>query len=179
MMTLFPTTMKTILENMQYESKRGTIENSREVVSRLKFISMIKRDEKINVKTLYIQPKNMFTSFSRLFQQESRDSTKNFLNTTYNRIFEILTLYSCSDDKDSDRTVVINLVKDLHMSISGLENLQYTYSDDRMFVSEINTLIEDIQRHIRCIRRKKPHYFLEEISTESNLDHDSLHESTI
>jgi hypothetical protein len=165
MLTLFPTTMKTILENMQYESKRGTIENSREVISRLKFISMIKRDEKINVKTLYIQPKNMLTSLQRLFQQESRDSTKNFLNTTYNRIFEILTLYSCSDDRESDKTVILNLVKDLHMSVSGLENLQYTYSDDRMFVSEINTLIEDIHRNIRIIRKKKPHFFMEETTT--------------
>lgn len=172
MITLFPTTMKTILENMQYDSKRGTIENSREVISRLKFISMIKRDEKINVKTLYIQPKNMLTSMQRLFQQESRDSTKNFLNTTYNRIFEILTLYSCSDDKDSDRTVVLNLVKDLHMSVSGLENLQYTYSDDRMFVSEINTLIEDIHRHIRSIRKKKPHFFVEDASFESGSEQD-------
>jgi len=173
MLTLFPTTMKTILENMQYESKRGTIENSREVISRLKFISMIKRDEKINVKTLYIQPKNMLTSIQRLFQQESRDSTKNFLNTTYNRIFEILTLYSCSDEKDSDRTVILNLVKDLHMSITGLENLQYTHSDDRMFVSELNTLIEDIHRNIRVIRKKKPYFFMEEVTDCESSEHET------
>lgn len=172
MFTLFPTTMKTILENIQYDSKRGSMENSREVISRLKFISMIKRDEKIDVGTMYVQPKNMLTSIKRLLQQQSRDSTKNFLNTTYNRIFEILTMYSFSDNKEADSTVILNLVNDLQLSITGLENLQYTYSDDRMFVSEINTLIEDIHRNIRTIRRKKPQYFVE--NNSDSTDNDSI-----
>jgi hypothetical protein len=41
---------KMLHENICLDSKKGPLESTHEVITRLKFISMVKRDEKINVK---------------------------------------------------------------------------------------------------------------------------------
>ena len=150
--------LKMLHENICLDSKRGPLESTHEVITRLKFISMVKRDEKINVKSMYIQPKNMFTSISRLFNQESRDTTLNFLTMTFNRVFEIITHYTYTQ-KSIDRISIISIINDLSLSINGLTNLQHTYSDDRLFVCHIQTLIEMIHSKIREVKEYKPELF--------------------
>ena len=152
--------LKMIHENICLDSKKGPLESTHEVITRLKFISMVKRDEKINVKNMYIQPKNMFTSISRLFNQESRDTTLNFLTMTFNRVFEIITYYTYTQ-KQVDKILIISILNDLNLSINGLKNLQYTYSDDRLFVCHIETLIEMINSKIREIKEFKTDWFID------------------
>ena len=152
--------LKMIHDNICLDSKKGPMESTHEVITRLKFISMVKRDEKINVKNMYIQPKNMFTSISRLFNQESRDTTLNFLTMTFNRVFEIITDYTFTQ-KSVDKMLIMSIINDLSLSINGLKNLQYTYSDDRLFVCHIETLIEMINSKIREIKDYKPEWFID------------------
>ena len=149
---------KMIHDSICLDSKKGPLESTHEVITRLKFISMVKRDEKINVKTMYIQPKNLFTSFSRLLNQETRDTTLNFLTSTFNRVFEILSFYIYTQ-KPIDKIFVVNLLKDLILSINGLQNLQNTYAEDRLFVCHIQTLIEMIYSKIREVKEYKPEFF--------------------
>lgn len=159
--------LKMIHENICLDSKTGPLESTHEVITRLKFISMVKRDEKINVKNMYIQPKNMFTSFSRIFNQENRDTTLSFLKSTFNRVFEIISFYIYTQ-KTIDKIFVINLLKDLTFSINGLENLQLTYREDRLFVCHIQTLIEMINSKIREVKLYKPEYFIEKLENDNS-----------
>jgi hypothetical protein len=48
------------------------------------------------------------------------------------------------------------------LSINGLTNLQHTYSDDRLFVCHIQTLIEMINSKIREVKEYKPDLFNDE-----------------
>jgi len=161
--------LKMLHENICLDSKRGPLESTHEIITRLKFISMVKRDEKINVKNMYIQPKNMFTSISRLFNQESRETTLNFLTMTFNRVFEIITYYTYTQ-KTVDKILIISIINDLKLSINGLQNLQYTYSDDRLFVCHIETLIEMINSKIREIKEFKPEWFSEDVHSNNNMN---------
>ena len=153
--------LKMLHENICLNSNKGPLESTHEIITRLKFISMVKRDEKINVKSMYIQPKNMFTSISRLFNQESRDTTLNFLTMTFNRVFEIITHYTYTQ-KPIDKISIMSIINDLMLSINGLTNLQHTYSDDRLFVCHIQTLIEMINSKIREVKEYKPELFRDE-----------------
>jgi hypothetical protein len=153
--------LKMLHENICLNSNKGPLESTHEIITRLKFISMVKRDEKINVKSMYIQPKNMFTSISRLFNQESRDTTLNFLTMTFNRVFEIITHYTYTQ-KPIDKISIMSIINDLMLSINGLTNLQHTYSDDRLFVCHIQTLIEMINSKIREVKEYKPELFSDE-----------------
>jgi len=153
--------LKMLHENICLNSNKGPLESTHEIITRLKFISMVKRDEKINVKSMYIQPKNMFTSISRLFNQESRDTTLNFLTMTFNRVFEIITHYTYTQ-KPIDKISIMSIINDLMLSINGLTNLQHTYSDDRLFVCHIQTLIEMINSKIREVKEYKPDLFSDE-----------------
>ena len=111
----------------------------------------------------------MFTSVSRLFNQESRETTLNFLTMTFNRVFEIITYYTYTQ-KTVDKILIISIINDLKLSINGLQNLQYTYSDDRLFVCHIETLIEMINSKIREIKEFKPEWFSEEIHLVNNIN---------
>lgn len=166
--------LKMLHENICLDSKKGPLESTHEVITRLKFISMVKRDEKINVKNMYIQPKNMFTSISRLFNQESRDTTLNFLTMTFNRVFEIISYYTYTQ-KAIDKISIISIINDLTLSINGLNNLQHTYSDDRLFVCHIQTLIEMINSKIREVKEYKPEWFSEYNSfNNQNVSNDKI-----
>jgi hypothetical protein len=168
MINLASPILKMLHENICIDSKNGPLESTQDVITRLKFISMVKQDEKINVKNMFIQPKNMFTSFSRLFNQESRETTLNFLNMTFNRVFEIITYYTYTQ-KQIDKILIISILNDLNLSINGLNNLQQTYNDDRLFVCHIQTLIEIINSKIREVKQHKPHWFVNnEIQNKEN-----------
>ena len=159
MINLASPVLKMLHENICLDSKKGPLESTHEVITRLKFISMVKQDEKINVKNMFIQPKNMFTSISRLFNQESRETTLNFLTMTFNRVFEIITYYTYTQ-KTIDKILIISILNDLNLSINGLNNLQHTYNEDRLFVCHIQTLIEMISSKIREVKQHKPEWFV-------------------
>lgn len=169
MINLASPVLKMLHENICLDSKKGPLESTHEVITRLKFISMVKQDEKINVKNMFIQPKNMFTSFSRLFNQESRETTLNFLTMTFNRVFEIITYYTYTQ-KPIDKILIISILNDLNLSINGLNNLQHTYNEDRLFVCHIQTLIEMINSKIREVKQHKPEWF---VNNEIQTNHEN------
>jgi hypothetical protein len=169
MINLASPVLKMLHENICLDSKKGPLESTHEVITRLKFISMVKQDEKINVKNMFIQPKNMFTSFSRLFNQESRETTLNFLTMTFNRVFEIITYYTYTQ-KPIDKILIISILNDLNLSINGLNNLQHTYNEDRLFVCHIQTLIEMINSKIREVKQHKPDWF---VNNEIQVNHEN------
>ena len=122
--------------------KSDNMEPSREILSRLKFIGYLKRNEKVNTKHVFVQPDGILTSLSRtLYNTDSRSSTLSFLQATITRSFEIMDLYSRATT-ESDRLLYLNIIYDLTRAQGGLENLKYTYQDDVKFCCDVDTLNE-------------------------------------
>ena len=170
-MQAFPI-IKFLYSNLYGDSKKGTMETTHEVITRLKFIGLIKKGEKINVKTLSVNQTNLITSFWRMFNQESRETTLDFLTSTVNRVFEIIQLCMVSN-KPSDHTLCKNLIEDLIKSSFGLINLQTTYSEDRLFWCHIQTLIQAIDVKLKDLKETNKDLFPEtdekQASTEDEI----------
>jgi hypothetical protein len=123
--------------------------NEQEIISRLKFIGKIKKGEKINTKHMYVQPDGFNTSISRTFlNQDNRGNALNFCQETVARAFELLITYERSE-RNSDKTIFKNLVKDLQEAITGLVNLKFTYIIDTKFCCDMDTILENIHARLQ------------------------------
>ena len=119
-----------------------------EVISKLKFIGKIQKGEKINVKYLYVQPTNWFTRLSRTFYStDNRMNAFNFIESTINRSFEIITVNRQNKTSTSDK-LIDTITYDLREAIIGMTNFKDTYKDDVMFCCKLDTLIENISYRI-------------------------------
>ena len=116
---------------------------NRETLTRLKFISKIEIDDKINIKTMTISSNGLLTQVTRTILQENRAKTLTFITDTINKTFEILNCYGRST-KLSDKIMCTNLIHDLKLSIKGLENLKQTYILDIKFCCDIDYMIQVI-----------------------------------
>lgn len=135
-------------------------ERQREIITQLKFISTFQSGEKIDVKHLRVEVNNYFTPFKRLIYGESRDTTLNFITSTIERSFEIL-LSTVHSEKKSDRLFCKNMIRDLSAAIQGLKNIQSTYSEDKLFWCNIETIIDAITTKISEVKDIAPTLFEE------------------
>lgn len=153
MYTNFPKLLISTLRNNDFNIN---LDSHKDILSKLKFISKIQEGEKINVKYLYVQQDGFMTKLSRTFYNlDNRGNTLNFVENTVKRSFEIIRLY-VNSDKVSERTICYNIIKDLEISKSGILNLMKTYIHDNMFISRMETLMDDIDIHLLEIKSKVP-----------------------
>jgi len=135
-----------------FKGSRTTIkrmEGSNEIISRLKFIGCLKTGEKINTRHMYVQPDGISTKISRtFFYQDNRNNALSFVKETINRSFELL-LYLERSERESDKILCTNLVKDLHQAKKGLVHLKDTYISDTMFKCDMDTLLENIDARLK------------------------------
>lgn len=120
-----------------------SMESNKETISRLKFIGRIQIGDKVNLKSMYIQPDGLITQLLRSINQDNRSKTLIFLQDTISKTFEILKCYEVSI-KLSDQIMCANLISDLRNSKSGLNNLKETYNLDVKFVCDLDTLLQTI-----------------------------------
>lgn len=125
------------------------------IFSKLKFISRLQVGDKINTKYLYIQKDCIITKLSRMFYDENRKNTLNFIHNTVNRAFEILTIYD-SGGKEQHRPICIILVNDLLKCRSGLLNIKETYLTDIKFSCDVDTILELINTKLDMYKKYHP-----------------------
>lgn len=114
-----------------------------DIIPRLKFISRLKKGDKINVKNLYIQPNNFYNRIDRsFFNVDDRTNTLIFVQTTIKKGFELFNAHIAMVNP-YDKILCGNLLADLRNTKVGLLNLKETYIDDVMFVCKIDALIEE------------------------------------
>lgn len=119
--------------------------NKQETLSRLKFVGRVKKNEKINVKGLFVQPNTFSTSVSRTFYYfDNKYNTLEFLRITIKDSFEIHKFYEKSETP-FERQLSANILHDLSAALQGLINLKITYANDIKFGCDIDTLIEEIE----------------------------------
>jgi len=137
------------------DRKDSISEKNRDYITRLKFIGTFQPNEKIDVKNLKIENNTIITPFKRMLLGESRDTTYQFLSSTIDRSFEIVNSY-CRSDKISEKLFCKNILNDMIKAITGLQNIQKTYKDDKLFYCNIEVLIESVQSKLMEIKDKCP-----------------------
>lgn len=123
--------------------KECVYDRHREVMKKLKFITLIEVGERINVSSISTSQQSWFSSIYRSIFKESRNKTFQFLNDVIDRSFELIFLYKDSK-KLSDKISCYQILDDIMNSISGIRNIQQTYGDDRNFFCEMETLLATI-----------------------------------
>lgn len=134
-----PKTMKNFVVNGDERSIQDTL-------SKLKFISMLKQGEKIDVENMSVQEDSILLSIIRtFFRNDSRKRTISFIRTTYGEAFEVIEDYMSDEKQNKFNKKIAQLVlTSIRDSQGGLNNLISTYSDDRMFVATVQTILDTI-----------------------------------
>jgi hypothetical protein len=148
-------------------SKNSLEEKNRDCITDLKFIGTIQSGEKLDVKNRRIETDKIYTPIKRLFFGESRDTLYVFVNNTIDRIFEIITSKSNSENI-SDKYMCKNIINDLVKSVVGLKNIQKTYKEDKRFSCNIETIIETIQAKLTELKIKHNDIFVLETFEEES-----------
>jgi len=127
---------------------KSDIEN----IGKLKFLSCIQKDQKIDVTNLKVCPNNIFTSFSRTLKgNDTRENTITFIKNTISNAFDIIYTY-LNSSKVFEKEQVKPIIHDLVKTRISLENLQYTYSEDIMFVCKLKTFVQIIDSKIKELK---------------------------
>jgi len=148
-------------------SHKGIFKNSEieTISSKLKFISTLKKGQKISVSTNSIQDNTYWTSLMRSMTGESREKVYNFISDVVQDSLSILESLSNSNN-EYDIKVCKNLITDLIFLTPGLQNLQETYKHDKMYVSKIMTLLENLEVKIK------------ELCDKRDIDYDEIYNET-
>tara|TARA_R110002111_G_scaffold193016_1_gene259079 strand:- start:323 stop:811 length:489 start_codon:yes stop_codon:yes gene_type:complete len=142
----------------------STMQNNEEIISRLKFIGLIEKDEKINIRYVSKQQNNWITSISRTaIYPDSRKNTLKFVQNIIERTFEIIDQHIVKNKILDCKNVILDLVK----SKNGLQNLKHTYSDDTKFCCDMDVLIQKVCAKIDELKKSFENVFTKnEMKTE-------------
>lgn len=109
------------------------------ISSTLKFIGQIGKNEKIDVKNMYLQPNTLITSIIRtLYQLDNRQNTLELIQKTIEQSLNII------QSDDTQPQMKTNFMIDLEKSKEGIRNLKYTYNNDTMFCCNLESIIQMI-----------------------------------
>jgi hypothetical protein len=130
-----------------------------DINSKLKLLTLISKGDKINVKTFGVQTDNIFTKINRSFINiDSRNNCLQFVKTTINKSFQILSFY-INSESIPDKILCSNILQDIINSKQGIENLCSTYKDDLMVVCNFATIIQNIDSKLAGIKSSHPYLF--------------------
>jgi hypothetical protein len=133
-----------------------SMENNEEIISRLKFIGHIQKDEKIDVRHVSRQPNNLLTKVYRtVVYPDNRTNSLKFIRDVINRSFEIIENLLIKQDIITCKVIFSDLLR----AKTGMLNLKYTYNEDTKFCCDIDVLIEHVCSKISIFQEKHPFLF--------------------
>ena len=134
-------------------------DSNHETITRLKFLSKIRKGEKINVMANTLQPDSMLTSLSRaLLNTDNRQNSLTYIQNSVNSGFQLFTTYIRSE-RISEKKLASQIIKDIIDAKIGINNLKNTYSDDTMFCCSIDTYLQTIDAKIDEYKEQYPQLF--------------------
>jgi hypothetical protein len=137
----------------------SSMDSNEEVMSRLKFIGHIQKDEKINVRYVNRQPNNWATTVSRsLLYPDNRTNALKFFRDVISRTFDIIE----KNIRNKDLFICRGIVMDLLKSRQGLLNMKHTYMDDTKFCCDMDVMIERVVSKLSDLRKEHAELFKDE-----------------
>tara|TARA_B110000438_G_C15789650_1_gene640045 strand:- start:458 stop:973 length:516 start_codon:yes stop_codon:yes gene_type:complete len=144
-----------------------------QLISRLKFLSKINKNEKIDTKNLVVQAADTYyTSLTRTYKQDSRNNTLSFIQSIIRNSFLLIDKYAKSD-VISEQTIVKHLTDDIQNCKLGITNVKSTYESDTMFCCNLDTLLQNIDAKVSELKIKFPNLFnikLDYLDNTTNTD---------
>jgi len=135
-------------------------QNSEEILSRLKFLGYIQKEEKIDIKSVSRQPNNFFTKIQRTIFPDNRINTLNFIKEIIVKTFEILKYnFGIGFNNETIKIQCKNIILDLIRAKQGIENLKKTYNGDTKFCCDIDIILENISTEILNLKITNPELF--------------------
>jgi hypothetical protein len=163
-------------KNMEEKGERGEKEilsclSHQEIIIILKWLSTIEKNEKLDINKLTIYSNNLPNRIYRTIINnipfngisESRHSTLEFITYIIDESINMLDeVYNSYLKDNSNKKQLENIINIINNCCLGIENLKYTYLNDRMFVCVIDTLLEQkIKLILYKIKEKSPEFFTE------------------
>ena len=135
-------------KEMSHHSNQADVDD---ISTKLKFISMIEPDQRVNVnQTLSLHSK--YSWMNRLRRTyvgtEGRQATHEFIKDTINRSYELL-LSLRHSNSEYDMQVYRKIIMELMAVENGIRSLIETYQKDPEYVSILSTLIDSLKIKIR------------------------------
>jgi len=125
-----------------------------EIMCDLKFIGKIQENEKINVKHKYVQQNGIATKISRSFiNVDTRSNMVHFVVNTIKKSIDIINFLAESKNP-LDKLKCLNVMEDLKLSLSGINNLRKTYADDMMVCCQLETLSQGVSASLLDFQSK-------------------------
>ncbi len=136
-----------------FDSINSKLDSDNEVISNIKFIGKIREGDKINTRgKAYIQHDNFYTKISRTFiSPDNKENTYLFVSGNIKQIFEILYKYLPDRENRAKKMIIGNILEDIRNATTGIRNLEKTYEEYTLFVSKLQTLIQDILSNLENI----------------------------
>jgi hypothetical protein len=132
------------------------MENHEEIISRLKFIGHIQKEEKINVRHVNKQPNTLLTKLYRsLIYPDNRWNSLKFIKDVVIRSYEIVQYNIHRGDMENSKSILSDLIR----AKQGIANLKYTYNDDTKFCCDMDVIIETIDTQMNSLKRIYPDLF--------------------
>lgn len=139
-----------------------------QLISRLKFLSKINKNEKIDTKNLVVQPADTYyTSLTRTYKQDSRNNTLSFIQSIIRNSFLLIDKYATSE-VISEQKIVKHLADDIQHCKLGITNVKSTYESDTMFCCSLDTLLQNIDAKVSELKIKFPNLFNISKDTDNN-----------
>nr|WNL49798.1 hypothetical protein MarFTMF_282 [Marseillevirus sp.] len=118
------------------------MEKYNKILSELKFLSKLRKGEKIMVKTMTVQQGDFFSGLYRTFVGETREATLDFICEVWDKTVELI----C--DEETTEECRKSLCENLNESRKGVISLIGTYEDDRYFCSRLESLVATTENQI-------------------------------
>lgn len=149
------------------------MENNEEIISKLKFIGHIQKNQRFNSKYFTVQQSDsLWTKISRtLFYPDNRANALICIRHVVTRAFEII------DGMLHKKNVLESkqMISDMLKARQGMLNIKYTYKDDTKFCCDMDVLIQKIFVHLKNLEDNNPELFSQdEVDNDPELSNDIL-----
>lgn len=124
------------------------------IITKLKFLSKIKSGEKINVRQLFVRNNDsIHQRFARTvrnlaFEGESKEETLEFIKFIINDAINLICVYRSDTADPFKQRIADMIVENLRQSKQGIKALTGTYSDNILFVSQIEAVVDTLDARI-------------------------------
>lgn len=150
------------LDSARHFTQTGNEQVVNDVISKLRFISKVKDGEKLNVKELFVRDNNeIWQRFLRTMRSnilwedgESKESTMAFISSVTDKALNLICYYRTNPDIEFSNNIADMLTNNLEEAIKGMDALLVTYKEDRIFSSQIETLMGTLTLRLKAFNSK-------------------------
>lgn len=143
-------------------SQTGGEKSIKDLISKLRFISKIKPEEKINVKSLFVRDntevyQRILRTLRNISQEdgESKEATMAFLEAVTDTAINLICVYKADPNNEFNNHIANLIITNLEESFTGMESLIKTYSYDRIYTAQIEAMMGTLTLRLETLKSER------------------------